>query len=166
MKPINGKSRAMYGISRIDDDHHHTHAWRVSFQRRGKRYVKNFPDKKWGGKRKALTAAKDYRDNFIRQNPPLSRREFCSIIRSNNSTGITGVYRYAKRFRLKNGQMRESWYWEATWPIGNSRLAHFAFPVNELGERKAKKLAIDARKRALQELEGDYWASARGSRHS
>jgi hypothetical protein len=152
----------MYGISRIDDDQHRTHAWRVSFSRRGKRYVKNFPDKKWGGKQRALTAAKEYRDKFLKQNPPLTRKEFCSIIRCNNTTGISGVYRFAKRFKLKNGQIRESWYWEATWPIGDSKQSHITFPVNELGERMAKRMAIDARRRALEELEGDYWASARG----
>jgi hypothetical protein len=152
----------MYGISRIDDEGHRIYAWRVSFSRRGKRYVKNFPDKKWGGKRKALIGAKAYRDSFLEQNPPLSRKEFCSIIRSNNKTGITGVYRFSKSFKLKNGQIKESWYWEATWPAGDSKQSHITFPVNELGERKAKKMAIDARRSALEKLEGDYWASARG----
>ncbi len=152
----------MYGISRIDDEAHRTHAWRVSLSRRGERFVKNFPDQKWGGKRKALAAAKDCRDQFIQGNPPLSRREFCSIIRSNNKTGITGVYRFSKSFKLKNGQIRESWYWEASWPIGKSRQSHITFSVNELGERRAKQLAIAARRRALEELEGDFWASARG----
>ena len=58
MKKNNGKSRVMYGISRIDDDIHRSHAWRVSLSRRGKRYVKNFADKKCDGKMKALAAAK------------------------------------------------------------------------------------------------------------
>ena len=52
MRPNNTKTRAMYGISRIDDYVHRTHAWRVSLCRRGKRLVKNFPDKKHGGKNK------------------------------------------------------------------------------------------------------------------
>ena len=156
----------MYGISRIDDEAHRTHAWRVSLSRRGKRFVRNFPDKKWGGKRKALAAAKDCRDGFINNNPPLSRREFCSIIRSNNKTGITGVYRFAKSFKLKNGQIRESWYWEASWPIGKSRQSHITFSVNELGERRARQLAIAARRKALEDLEGDFWASARGGQRT
>ena len=157
------KPRSSYGISRIDDDNFRTHAWRVSFSRRGKRHVKNFPDKKLGGKAKALQKAKEYRDKFIASNPPMSRQEFCSIIRSNNSTGITGVYRYAKSYRLKNGELKQSWYWEATWPIGKSRQSHVAFSVNDLGEKKARQLAIRAREHALAELEGVFWASARGA---
>ena len=116
-----------------------------------------------GNKAKALQQAKQYRDSFIASNPPLSRQEFCSILRSNNSTGITGVYRYAKSYRLKNGELKKSWYWEATWPIGKSRQSHIAFSVNDLGERKARQLAIRARKNALAELEGVFWASARGA---
>lgn len=152
----------MYGISRIDDPQFRTHAWRVSFSRRGKRYVKNFPDKKLGGKTRALQQAKQYRDQFIAENPPISRKEFCSILRGNNKSGITGVYRYAKSFKLKNGEIKESWYWEATWPIGNSQQAHVAFSVNELGERRARQRAVRARKQALAQLDGYYWASARG----
>jgi len=158
----NGKGRALYGISRIDDPKHRTHAWRVSFSRHGQRYVKNFPDKSMGGKGRALQEAKRYRDQFIAENPPISRKEFCSIVRGNNKTGITGVYRYAKSFRLKNGELKQSWYWEATWPIGNSEQAHITFSVNEFGEDKARKMAVRARKRALEQVDGYYWASARG----
>jgi len=157
------KGPAMYGISRIDDDRHRAHAWRVSLSRRGKRYVRNFPDKRHGGKRRALQAAQQYRDEFIAAHPPLTRREFCSILRNNNRTGITGVYRYAKSFALKDGETRRSWYWEATWPIGKSQQAHVAFPVNTYGEERARRLAIQARGQALAQLRGYYWSSARGA---
>jgi hypothetical protein len=84
-------------------------------------------------------------------------------LRSNNTSGITGVYRYAKSFKLKNGEVKQNWYWEATWPIENSQQSHLSFSVNEYGEDKARRLAIRTRKIALQNLEGDYWASARGT---
>src|SRR5210317_1996969 len=116
MKRNNGKSKAMYGISRIDDDVYRTHAWRVSLCRRGKRHVKNFADKKCGGKGRALIKAKEYRDTLLRKHLPLSRKEFCTILCSNNKSGVTGVYKYAKSFTLKNGSVKESWYWEAHWP--------------------------------------------------
>jgi len=156
----------LYGISRVDDKQHRTHAWRVSFSRHGRRFVKSFPDKRLGGKGRALRLAKQYRDHFIATNPPLSRREFCTILRSNNTTGITGVYRYAKSFRLKNGQLRQSWYWEATWPTGNGKQAHIAFAVNAHGESHARQLAIHARREALEQLNGDFWTSARGGSDS
>ncbi len=163
MRRNNGKSRAMYGISRIDDDVYRTHAWRVSLSRRGKRHVKNFADKKCGGKGRALESAKQYRDFLLRKYPPMSRREFCSILRSNNQSGVTGVYNYAKSFTLKNGEIKKSWYWEATWPIGNSEQAHVAFPVNTYGEQMARQLALRARENALLGIEGEYWASERGA---
>jgi hypothetical protein len=163
MKRNNGRSKAMYGICRIDDELHRTFAWRVSLRRRGNGYVKNFPDKKWGGKGRALTAAKEYRDDLLSRHPPLSRKEFCSILRSNNKSGITGVYRYAKSFRLRDGRVKRSWYWEATWPVGNSEQNHRSFSVNDHGEVKARQLAIRAREAALENLDGYFWASERGA---
>lgn len=110
----------------------------------------------------ALLSARQRRDKFLAENPPISRREVCSIIGSDNTSGIAGVYRYAKSYTLKNGKLKKSWYWEATWPVGNSRQDHNAFAVNEYGEPKARDLAISARSRALEEIKGVYWASARG----
>lgn len=163
MRRNNGTSKVMYGISRIDDDRHRTHAWRVSIKRSGKGFVKNFPDKKWGGKGKALQAAKDYRDGLLHRHPPMSRKEFCSILRSNNKSGITGVYKYAKSFKLKDGGIQRSWYWEATWPVGNGEQNHRSFSVNDYGETKARNLAIRTRKSALKALDGYFWASERGA---
>lgn len=163
MKKNNGKSRVMYGISRIDDDIHRSHAWRVSLSRRGKRYVKNFADKKCDGKMKALAAAKLYRDDLIKEVLPLSRREFCSILRSNNKSGISGVCKYGKPFTLKDGTVKKNWYWEATWPVGDGKQANRIFSVNEYGDDKARELAIGARRSAMRRIKGNFWASERGA---
>lgn len=162
MRPNNTKTRAMYGISRIDDYVHRTHAWRVSLCRRGKRLVKNFPDKKHGGKNKALTLAKEYRDKLLVQFPPLSRKEFSAAPRRNNKTGITGVYTYAKRFVLRDGTIKETWYWEANWPTERGQSAHESFSVNEYGDEVARQMAIRARERGMRALSGVFWASERG----
>jgi hypothetical protein len=163
MRPNNGKSRARYAISRIDNEAYHTHAWRVSLSRHGKRHVKNFADKKCGGKGRALQLAREYRDSLLRKYPPLSRKEFCSVLRCNNRSGVTGVYRYAKSYTLKNGSIKKSWYWEATWPTGKSEQAPVAFPVNKYGEQRARQLAFRARENELLGIEGVYWASERGA---
>ncbi len=157
------KNLAMYGISRIDDDIYRTHAWRVSLRRHGKSLVRNFADKKCGGKRKALAEAKRYRDELLHENPPMSRKEFASIMRRNNNTGITGVYRYAKKYLLKDGRERASWYWEAHWPTAPGESQSINFSVNEYGEAVAKQMAIRAREEGLKKLEGVFWASERGS---
>ena len=156
------QSTAMYGISRIDDDTHRTHAWRVSLRRRGKGHVKNFPDKKYGGKRKALQLAKAYRDDIVAKHPPITRKEFSSIIRSNNNSGITGVYRYAKRYYLASGEEVETWYWEGHWPTQRGQYQSVRFSVSEFGEDIARAKALRARKKGMQAVEGVFWASERG----
>ncbi|TCO78616.1 AP2 domain-containing protein [Chromatocurvus halotolerans] len=156
----------MYGISRIDDDTHYTHAWRVSLRRRGKALVKNFPDKKYGGKRGALAAARKYRDQLLEQYPPLTRKEFASIRRCNNKTGITGVYRYAKKYRLADGREKEHWYWEAHWPTESGQHESVSYSVNNYGEDLARHLAIRARQRGVSQVQGIFWASERAERRT
>lgn len=161
---MSNKSTAMYGISRIDDDVYRTHAWRVSLRRRGNGHVKNFPDKKYGGKRKALQLAKMYRDEIIDKYPPITRKEFSSILRSNNNSGTTGVYRYAKRYMLADGREVETWYWEAHWPTERGKYKSVRFSVDEFGEDIARARALRARKNGMKAVEGVFWASERGEK--
>lgn len=147
----------MYGISRIDDAEFRTHAWRVSLRRRHVMHVRNFADQKCGGKRNALRLARAYRDELMRKTSPLSRKEFSGIRRRNNRTGVVGVCRYSKSYRLKNGAIRHCWYWEAIWPTapGESEISRFA--VNKYGEAGAFNRACAARARGLKLVEGVYW---------
>jgi len=147
----------MYGISRIDDEEFRTHAWRVSLRRRHIMHVRNFADKKCGGKRNALRLARAYRDELMRTIVPLSRKEFSGIRRRNNQTGVVGVCRYSKSYRLKDGTLRHCWYWEAIWPTtpGKSEIVRFA--VNKFGEAGAFNRACSARARGLKRVEGVYW---------
>ncbi len=159
MKVIDGE---MYGISRIDSETYHTHAWRVSLRRRGKMLVKNFPDKKHGSKTEALVFAKAHRDEMLAKYPPITRKEFSSALRSNNNTGITGVYKYSKKYSLANGNEAESWYWEAHWPTERGESSSERFSVNEYGEDMARGMAIRAREKGMKGVEGLFWASERG----
>lgn len=152
----------MYGISRFDNDSNRTHGWRVSLRRHGKMLVKNFPDKRNGGKRKALKSAQLHRDELLKKYPPITRKEVCVIKRSNNKTGITGVCTYGKRYRLSDGSEKESRYWEANWPDPEGNPVSVNFSVNKYGEEVARSMAIRARRRAMDEIEGLFWASERG----
>jgi hypothetical protein len=147
----------MYGISRIDDEAFRTHAWRVTLRRHHVTHVRNFADKKCGGKRKALRLAQAYRDELIRKVLPLTRKEFSGIRRRNNRTGVVGVYRYAKSYTLKDGTVRYCWYWEAIWPTtpGQSEIARFS--VNKFGEAGAFNRACSARARGFERIEGVFW---------
>lgn len=157
------QSNQMYGISRFDSDIHKTAGWRVSLRRRGVRIVQNFADKKHGGRQAALGAAMERRDELLKENPPLTRREFASVKRRHNRTGITGVYRYAKRYRLKDGSEREAWYWEANWPTDRGQSKKATFAVNVYGEEMARELAKQARDKGMRNVSGLYWASERGA---
>lgn len=153
------KSKVMYGISRIDDETYHTHAWRVSLRRHGTMHVKNFPDKKCDGKNNALKQAKNYRDDLLVKYPSMTRKHFCSIIRRNNKTGISGVYTYSKPYLLRDGTVKECWYWEANWPNKSHQSVSVRFSVKQFGEKLAKQKAIQARERGLNAVNGHFWAS-------
>lgn len=156
------KRIAMYGISRIDDHVHRSHAWRVSLRRHGKMHIKNFPDKKHAGKRRALQLAKAYRDEIVKKFPPLTRKEFSSILRSNNNTGVTGVYKYAKKYSVAGSREMEIWYWEGHWPTERGKSKSVSFSVKEFGEDSARAMALRARKNGMKDVEGVFWASERG----
>lgn len=157
MKHDIGKSTSEYGISRIDDEKNRTHTWRVSLRRRGKVHVKNFTDRRYGGTQRALQQAKQYRDQFIKENPPSTRKDICKIKRSNNKSGTTGVCTYPKRFQLSNGSVRESWYWEASWPTVRGQSAKALFSVNTYGQDMARQMAFNARREGLAAVEGVFW---------
>jgi len=151
-----------YGISRFDDAVRYTHGWRVSLRRRGKMLVQNFPDKKYGGRQKALRLAQQYRDDLLGRFPPISRKEVCHIRRSNNNSGISGVCTYAKRYKLRDGTIKETRYWEANWPGEDGKKLSINFSVKKYGEELARSMAIRARQRGMEGVEGPFWVSRRG----
>ena len=79
-------------ITRIDIDPGEgkagTHGYEVRFMRRGQTFEKFFGDSVYGGKRKALTAARDHRDELEREHPHYSRKEVAQIKSSRNTSGI------------------------------------------------------------------------------
>ena len=162
MKTRQTKSLEDYGVSRIDDDINCTHAWRISLSRNGRRFVRNFTDRKHGDGQQALHAARIYRDQILRENPPISRKEFCSIRRSNNKSGTTGVCSYSKRYERRDGSINEKWYWEASWPNRVGESTRKLFSVDRYGEEKARQMAIRTRQEALASLSGVFWVSERG----
>lgn len=64
---------------------------------------------------------------------------------------------------LRDGRIRESWYWEANWPTEQGLSAKATFSVNEFGEEMARQMAVRARQDGVAAVKGDYWASKRGS---
>ena len=59
----------------------------MTVQRRGRIHQRHFEHGVYGGKRKALDAAKVYPDVLIARLRPMSNEEFCRIKKKNNGLG-------------------------------------------------------------------------------
>ena len=162
-KPDRGARRSFYGIARIDSERHRTFAWVVSIQRHNRIRRRSFSDGLYGGKAKALAAAKAFRDQILRQHPPMSRAEYCRIKRRNNKSGLAGVCRYVyPGAHVRRAAQRG--YWLAFWTLAPGKGKRIKFSIDRFGERGALKLAMRARKEALTALEGQ-WVNSEGLRH-
>ncbi len=119
--------------------------WSVAISRRGERFAQKFSVANHGGLEEAKAAAIAWRDGVLQRMPAMSLREFGTIVRSNNTSGVPGVYRSTyKGFTF--------WYALVSLPNGKSRRRSFA--VVKYGEERAKQLAIDARTELLNLKEG------------
>jgi hypothetical protein len=122
--------------------------WTVSLTRRGESMFKSFADSKFGGKTKALQAAKAWREQMVESTSDadyvLWRREKRS---RPSGSGIVGVGRYEVLY----GTTRHL-VWEAYWQDADSKRHSRRFFVSVHGERGAKALASAARRQAMKEL--------------
>lgn len=145
----------MYGITRVDHERSRTHAWRVTIQRQGKVHVGHFSDGVFGGKQKALAAAKKYRDGLLAKFPPLTRKEYCSILRRNNRSGLAGVSYHAEVIETERGPV-ERRFWIARLPLEPWRTKLVKFSVAKYGAEEAFRRAVKARLDALEALSGSF----------
>lgn len=81
---------AHYAISRIQP-RVGIWCWLVAFRRRGEHYYKSFYDVRCGGPEHSLADAIAWRDTQLAKAAALGKREFCRLVRSNNSSGVPGV---------------------------------------------------------------------------
>lgn len=147
---------SVYGISRVDNEASRTHGWLVTIQRRGVIYRKHFSDGVHGGKQKSFSAAKEYRDKIIEKYPPFSMKEYSSIVKSNNRSGVVGVCRYCASETRDLPEDQQRWFWVASWPLPSGQRKRVKFSVKKYGEDTAFKMALKARKQALKGLEGSF----------
>jgi len=67
------KTKKDRGIVRIDQPEKYNHGWWVRRRRGEKTHSKFFTDKRYGGKRKALLAARGFNDKLTESLPPINR---------------------------------------------------------------------------------------------
>jgi len=138
-------------IIRMDHEPSHTYGWRVTVQRKGEIIVRMFSDGVYGGKRKALKAAVEYRDGLLSHYSDVEHQLWVRTrLRRNNTSGIPGVARYEVLANPNTG--RRNAFWLASWvdEHGNSRKRKFY--VSRYGERQSKRLAIAERERQLNRV--------------
>ncbi|MFN3985916.1 MAG: AP2/ERF family transcription factor [Rhodocyclaceae bacterium] len=119
--------------------------WKVMIRRRGVLFERTFNARDFGGFDGARQAALALRDEIIRDNPLMSKREYCATLRSNNTSGVTGVH----RVRDRTGE-----HWKACVHVPDGRRKTRQFSIAKYGEDGARRLAIEARRKLLALVEG------------
>ena len=120
--------------------------WLVNFRRRGKAYSKSFYDVACGGSKKAKAAAVAWRDGQLARLEALTLLEFHKQRRSNNLSGVPGVY-FHKTLVQPLG------FWQANIRFqGGKRIAR-TFSVRKFGRQEAFRLAVSARSELLAKVE-------------
>jgi hypothetical protein len=140
----------MRGISRIDQRAKRTHGFFVRLQRKGFTHNAFFADQSCGGKRRALRAAQKHFRVLEKKYQPMTRKRWAEMPRRKGKSGIIGVQRAVVRHP---GQRRRA-YWQANWSPRPHVVRRRSFSVRKFGERKAKALAIMARRIGVQTMRG------------
>jgi hypothetical protein len=138
------------GICRIDQPEKHNHGFFVRLQRSGKIHSAFFADRKHGGQAQALAAAQQYYQKLaVKLGRPkqLSRRWWAELRRRKGSSSIVGVQRIVDR-RSKRPRV----IWKATWSPEPYVVRRKYFSAKKFGARKAKLLAIRARRAGLRTM--------------
>jgi hypothetical protein len=123
----------------------------VAIRSKNQAVTRHFSDSVHGGKRKALKAALAFRDEMLAKLRDADYSTWLRRKRSNNTSGIVGVARYVNVSKSED-HPQEYPYWQAFWRNREGKRHSRTFSVLTYGERKARQLAIVARKTALQEL--------------
>ena len=141
------KPKKNAGISRIDQLEKRTHGFFVRLARKGKIHNAFFADKSYGGKRKALEAARKHYQELLRKHGKISRRDWAQMERCVTSSGIVGV---RKTVIVRNGQKKTVWI--ASWSPKPYVVRRKLFSVEKYGPRDARALAIKARQGGLKSM--------------
>ena len=139
-------------LTRIDTDGRNGRkfsGWEVRIQRRGAQVHRFFNDRKFQGKRGALQVAQAFRDEIERTLKPYSVAELAKKPSQRNKSGLVGVRKHHQIDR--RGQFEYHYdYWVAQWTDGLGRRKTRSFSVDDLGSKKARQLAVSARREGVK----------------
>ncbi len=127
----------------------------VKIGRRKVDHTKWFGIVQFGSDALALRAAQAWRDEQICSLPVLTKQEFVSMIRTNNTSGAAGVVRITKRSRKRSGAEVSAHYWLAR-PPRCVKASQRSFSIAKYGEERAWELAAKARREMEQLAVGNH----------
>jgi len=142
-----GTKTVARGITRFDIKERSTHGYMVRITRQGNKHQKFFADTKCGGKRAALTAAKEQLAQWEQELPESTTAR--NRLTSRNHSGQVGVYLAVSRD--SSGQDHAAYCGCWTDPAGRRRKVSFS--VKKYGKRRAWALACLARE--LEQVDRD-----------
>lgn len=140
-----GTKTVARGITRFDIKERSTHGYMVRITRQGNKHQKFFADTKWGGKRAALTAAKEQLAQWEQELPELTSAR--DRLTARNQSGQVGVYLAVSRDA--QGQEHEAYC--GCWTDAAGQRRKVSFSVKKFGKRRAWALACLARELEQQD---------------
>ncbi len=150
------------GITRFDLENRRGYMVRIA--RSGNRIHQYFSDSKYGGKRKALAAAKSAYEELLEELGP-AENSTRDKLTSRNTTGVVGVHvAYSQDNRYPGC---EYYAYCASWVTEDGKREKASFAWNKYGEDQALQLAILARQQQITDREqvvAMYERSAAGKR--
>lgn len=141
-------------------DRGNEHRWQFQFERDPIKESKNFSDSTYGSKAFSYQAAKDHRDEFLRNayelgildpNDPSLRHSIPLVLALSprNTSGIVGVSReHRERKDRKNPEIG----WVANYQDDTGKNKQKQFPVTRLGEKEALFRAVTFRRDFVQRV--------------
>ena len=119
-------------------------------QRRGKKTEKFFSDNGFGGKRKALKAAQEFRDALEKKLRKYTVKELAQKPSKRNKSGVVGVRLHHQK-DTRGDYIYYYWYWVAQWTDGHGRRKTKSFSCHTYGDEEAYRLACEARRKGVSQ---------------
>ncbi|SCB39960.1 AP2 domain-containing protein [Rhizobium hainanense] len=110
-------------------------------RRQGRHISRTFKDTAYGSAESAFEQARDYRDAIMHALPPVTLREKANCLRSDNTSGVSGVY--------KAHDPQPRWIAYLSSPDG---VRTKGYSVSRYGDEKAKIFAIRKRQEWLADI--------------
>jgi len=119
-------------------------------------FRKLFSDSVYGSPEAALAAAIEWRARAVMLFPHRDRREWANLERKNNSSGHVGVFRVKTDTRVDG---TPTYSWVASWcpvPGQPNKRRHKTFSIPKYGDEVAFRLAVEAREKAIANLDAKW----------